>query len=742
MSPDTRRGLGCRRVDQPAGATQRLHAALLRWVRGYGDARRRILGGGLPLLNTALEDTTCAEIWVKADVYKPGISDASTFWIAEGKQVYGGFVGTETTRAQRNPVAHLTILSGDIDGNDINTDGNNIDETTADIVGRNSYHVVFIDGSTPVTAATVLDGFVITGGDSGPTIGSGGGLYCNGSAPGHACNPTLNLLVFSGNRAAERGGGLFNSGINDGVASPVLSIVVFTGNRAGNGGAVYNDADQGTSSPVFVAAAFRNNSADSLGGAMYNNAHDGVSNPVIEESTFLDNSASFAGAIYSTSGTSVDASGQSIAYLTNVTFRGNQATSGSGGALLNIAGPGGTTSPQLLNVTITENTSTMGAAAIVNSSSGGTIQPVLTNVIVWWNNAGFGWPISNNSSTPTIYNSIVQGSGGSGAGWQTDFGVDGGGNLDVNPMLGALMDDWGMPLLWGSPAIDAGSAYVCPPFDQRYVTRPQGSGCDIGAYERIPPRPVADFDANLTTDLTVFRPSTGVWYIKNQTNTTWGTTGDVPVPGDYDGNGHTDVAIWRPSTGIFYVKNQFNSAWGSAGDVPVPGDYDGDRMTEVAVWRPSDAKWYVKAHSTTAWGANGDVPIQADYNGDGRTELAVFRPSTGVWYIKGIGNFAWGNSTDIPVPADYNEDGNADIAVFRPSTGIWYIKGIASYTWGTSTDIPVPGDFNGDGKADIAIFRPSTGQWMVKNQFTATWGANGDFPVVAPDTNGNGTPYQ
>ena len=38
-------------------------------------------------------------------------------------------------------------------------------------------------------------------------------------------------------------------------------------------------------------------------------------------------------------------------------------------------------------------------------------------------------------------------------------------------------------LLAGSPAIDAADNAVCPATDQRGVARPQGPGCDIGAFE-------------------------------------------------------------------------------------------------------------------------------------------------------------------------------------------------------------------------------------------------------------------
>jgi len=94
---------------------------------------------------------------------------------------------------------------------------------------------------------------------------------------------------------------------------------------------------------------------------------------------------------------------------------------------------------------------------------------------------------SDRSKVGTAWPTTLFGSG---------FGTDGGGNLDADPELGALLDNGGFtPTLLpdaGSIAIDAGDDAACGAApvsgtDQRGVHRPQGAHCDIGAVEAASP---------------------------------------------------------------------------------------------------------------------------------------------------------------------------------------------------------------------------------------------------------------
>ena len=42
------------------------------------------------------------------------------------------------------------------------------------------------------------------------------------------------------------------------------------------------------------------------------------------------------------------------------------------------------------------------------------------------------------------------------------------------------------------------------------------------------------------------------------------------MPADYDGDGDTDVAVFRPSSGVWFVRNGPTVQFGTSGDYPLP----------------------------------------------------------------------------------------------------------------------------------------------------------------------------
>lgn len=328
------------------------------------------------------------EIWVAKGVYYPdegaGQTNGdreSTFRLREGVALYGGFAGDEIDRSERDRTTNVTVLSGDIDGDDV-IDANGVVKDAANIVGDNAYHVVTGAG---VTETAVLNGFVIT---AGSAYGKGGGISNSGSPTlanltfsgnqaqdgGGMCNfldtsPVLTDVTFSGNRA-EQGGGMWNNG-----SDAKLTDVRFGGNKADHGGGMYNWC----ASPALTRVTLIDNRATSEGGGMYNK----MAYPDLNDVEFSDNEATYGGGMYN-----VD---WGYPTLTNVSFSRNQAD--EGGGIHNYK-----SNPVLASVSFSANQATSEGGGMYNDDS----SPTLTDVTFWDNQAESGGGMYNLSSSPTL----------------------------------------------------------------------------------------------------------------------------------------------------------------------------------------------------------------------------------------------------------------------------------------------------------------------------------------------------
>lgn len=370
------------------------------------------------------------EVWVAAGTYSVGKKDGASYVVemAKGVSLYGGFAGTETTRDARNWETNVTIIDG-----------------------GGAYTCV--SGANNAT----LDGFTI---QNGYASTYGGGM------DNESVSPTVSNCIFTGNYAEYYGGAIENY-----QCSPTIKDCTFTYNSAQGtadypsyGGAIDND----TSSAVISGCVFGGNAAE-LGGAIAEDTSvdGGASSSSISGCGFVENEADYGGAV------DVYASSTS---LVNCLFVGN-ISYGDAGAVEN---EGGATTT-LTNCTFTENTAqnNSGAMDVYYST------PVVTNCIFWGDTAsGFASEIDITdgakgekrgsaktvASSVTVRYSCVEG------------GYAGSGNINANPLFfDSSNGDYSLES--SSPCIDAGTSSGAPDTDIDGITRPQGGGYDMGAFE-------------------------------------------------------------------------------------------------------------------------------------------------------------------------------------------------------------------------------------------------------------------
>lgn len=277
---------------------------------------------------------------------------------------------------------------------------------------------------------------------------------------------TIEHFTIHGGAAAE-GPGVYNAGtltLNDSEINANWNSAM----SAGKAGGLFNLG----AATLRRTSVFNNKGNGSPGGGIYSQGQlTLISSAIVENSNCCHLNASGGGLfIFSTLTTTIN----------NSTISGNVAGT-EGGGLTNAWSPDQPQGPVYINnSTIVGNWGHhLGGIFADNPNL------IVRNSLIANNNGGYGYaPDCGNTITSAGHNLI-----GISAGCY--FTPAAGDILDVNPGLGAQVGlPAYLPLLAGSPALDAGDPAGCRDeagvplsVDIRGVTRPKGAACDIGAYE-------------------------------------------------------------------------------------------------------------------------------------------------------------------------------------------------------------------------------------------------------------------
>lgn len=184
------------------------------------------------------------ELWVAAGTYKPAPANYpdSCFNLKNDIKIYGGFNGTETNLNQRNFQTNTTVLSGDIDNNDLASPATAV----TDIAGYNSKHIFRIKR---IDATALIDGFIFTAGCANDTTPTEGGGAIN-------IDTSYIQIINCTFQANKTHGSLGGGAIHNMGGSPKFINCKFVNNRAGGVGGAFKTK---YGSPVFTGCLFLNN---------------------------------------------------------------------------------------------------------------------------------------------------------------------------------------------------------------------------------------------------------------------------------------------------------------------------------------------------------------------------------------------------------------------------------------------------------------------------------------------------
>lgn len=506
---------------------------------------------------------TSGQLLIKRDVTIAGPAGGTVTIDANGaSRVLEVFYGVNVT------LRNLTITGGNAStdgyggGGILNAGSLTIQDcaVTANRSPRPAGGILNTNGGTLILQDTTVS-------DNTAEGGSGGGIFSDLEGA-----LTIQDSTVARNQASEDGGGVFSSGaltIDNGtikengaryMGGGIFSGSYSEGDVLGGGGPVTI-----TRSLIAGNAVSGTDVADGMGGGLYlaasdvtitestisgNGAHagGGLVNAfgalTLERSTVSGNSAiEVAGGIGSV--TEPENNAQHTTIL-NSTISGNlvpfsvDGTSMFGGGIVNVLGV-----TRILLSTVTGNhAGAVGGGVYAGAWQGETSTTVVKGSLIWGNTSGTD-TADDLATGSTLANALVSlGHNLVGAAGDFSDAFDATDQSVPDAMIGPLLPNApGVTathaLMAGSPALDAGSCTdhddAVVTIDQRGVARPQGSACDVGAFELEATAPfhATGFYAPIGESSSVFVPD-----------------GTAPSPGP--------DTVWNLATGGSTIPLKFN----------------------------------------------------------------------------------------------------------------------------------------------------------------------------------------
>ena len=200
-------------------------------------------------LTTVIEGSN---IWIAKGTYKASASnrDATFDILKENVSIYGGFAGTENSIEDRVLGANATILSGDLNDNDVNVTDfpSNYGNSTRN--GDNSYHLINI---TATGESLLLDGLTISDAHTNVSATETGGAIIKDKS---IYNLTLKNCIIKDNVSRNTNAGLLAEfELNNPTgqrASLVIENCQFINNMSREGSGIYMHAKIDTNVDVTI----------------------------------------------------------------------------------------------------------------------------------------------------------------------------------------------------------------------------------------------------------------------------------------------------------------------------------------------------------------------------------------------------------------------------------------------------------------------------------------------------------